>query len=49
MYLHANGSTAIYRNTYAPETPTDWAALPEMDAASIGQRPQEIQFYNINK
>ena len=49
IFLHPNGGTTIYRNVYNPDTPlTDWEALPSSDASGISQRPEEIQFADIN-
>lgn len=50
IYLHPNGgATTIYANQFLSTTPlTDWRPLPEADASGIGQRPEEIEFVDIN-
>jgi hypothetical protein len=50
IYLKPNGGTTIYRNIYGPEAPQNawWKAMPEADASGIGQRPEEIDFYDLN-
>ncbi|KAL6354196.1 hypothetical protein LRP88_12530 [Fusarium phalaenopsidis] len=48
IYLKENGGTVIYKSTFANKGGPYWKALPEADASGIGQRPEEIQFYDIN-
>ncbi|XWX00175.1 hypothetical protein V2A60_008195 [Cordyceps javanica] len=50
IYLSETGKTTIYRNMYGPDTGPDnrYSALPRADASGIGQRPEEIGFYDIN-
>ncbi|KAK4183861.1 hypothetical protein QBC35DRAFT_525860 [Podospora australis] len=51
IFLRPNGGTTIYRNTWDPTTPPRtgiWSALPQADAGGIGQRPEEISFYDVN-
>ncbi|KAH8671546.1 hypothetical protein BX600DRAFT_496225 [Xylariales sp. PMI_506] len=48
IFLHSNGSTIVYRNVYSLDTPLTWEALPSADSSGISQRPEEIQFADIN-
>jgi hypothetical protein len=48
IYLKENGGTVIYKSTFANKGGPYWKALPEADASGIGQRPEEIQFYDVN-
>ncbi|OAA69170.1 lipolytic protein G-D-S-L family [Akanthomyces lecanii RCEF 1005] len=50
IFLSETGGTTIYRNMYGPDTGPDshYAALPQADASGVGQRPEEISFYDID-
>lgn len=38
----------IYQNIHASEKGVGWMRLNDADASGIGQRPEEIEFYDIN-
>ncbi|TIC96910.1 hypothetical protein CH35J_007763 [Colletotrichum higginsianum] len=49
IFLKSNGGTTIYRNVWETDKPpSSWTPLPEADASGIGQRPEEIDFVDIN-
>ncbi|KAK7973640.1 elongation factor Tu GTP binding domain-containing protein [Apiospora arundinis] len=48
IFLHPGGRTTIYQNIYSSTPGPDWRALPEADAAGIGQRPEEIEFVDVD-
>ncbi|KAL6864240.1 SGNH hydrolase-type esterase domain-containing protein [Trichoderma novae-zelandiae] len=49
IYLHPNGRTTIYRNTFTRDRPgPHFLPMPRADASGISQRPEEISFQDIN-
>ncbi|KAK1526716.1 hypothetical protein CPAR01_13244 [Colletotrichum paranaense] len=49
IFLKSNGGITIYRNVWETnKPPSSWRPLPEADASGIGQRPEEIDFVDIN-
>ncbi|KAK7422803.1 hypothetical protein QQX98_001364 [Neonectria punicea] len=49
IYLDAGGATITYRNDWNEDNPIDsWVRMKGADAVGIGQRPEEIEFYDIN-
>ncbi|KAK1523960.1 uncharacterized protein CCOS01_09047 [Colletotrichum costaricense] len=49
IFLKSNGGITIYRNVWETnKPPSSWRPLPEADASGIGQRPEEIDFVDVN-
>lgn len=49
VQLNEQGAATVYLNNYTDHTPKmDFRETPELNAAGIGQRPQEISFHDVN-
>ncbi|KAM0334430.1 hypothetical protein ACHAQA_001456 [Verticillium albo-atrum] len=49
ILLEAGGAGSVWRNVWNEDTAKiSWDRIPLADPRSIGQRPEEIEFYDMN-